>query len=83
MMEDSLKVREDRARRALAKRGYRLRKTPARSWQRPYYEPGYMIIEVYRNLVVEGGSQREYEANIERVEWFAFEYLPAKEAAAA
>ncbi len=80
-MEASLKIREDRARRALAKRGYILRKTPARSWLRQYYEPGYMIIEANRNLVVSGCGQREYEDNIEQVEWFAFERLPAQEPA--
>jgi hypothetical protein len=29
-----------------------------------------------RNVVVSGAHQREYEDIIDRVEWFAFSYLP-------
>jgi hypothetical protein len=29
-----------------------------------------------RNVVVSGAHQREYEDDIDRVEWFAFSYLP-------
>jgi hypothetical protein len=28
------------------------------------------------NIVVSGAHQREYEDDIDRVEWFAFSYLP-------
>lgn len=81
-MEASVKVREDRVRRALAKRGYILRKTPARSWLRQHYGPGYMIIEAHRNRIVSGCRHHAYEDNIEQVERFAFDHLPAEEAAA-
>jgi len=80
-MEAYLKSREDRVRRALAKRGYVLRKTPARSWLRQYYGLGYMIIKAYGNLIVSGCGSRGYEAKIEQVEWLTFEHLPAKQAA--
>ena len=40
-----------------------------------------MIIEANRNLVVSGGGQRGYGDDIEQVEWFAFERLPAQEPA--
>ena len=39
------KIREDRLRRRLAKAGYRLAKTPARSWLRQEYGPGYMVLD--------------------------------------
>jgi hypothetical protein len=84
MTDDTdLKAREDRARRALARAGYTLRKTPSRSQQRKYYEPGYSVIENYTNVVREGCASRMYDATIERVEWFAFEHLPAKQASRA
>jgi hypothetical protein len=79
-MPVSEKAREDRVRRALAKHGYVLKKTPARSWQRAHYPVGYQIVDD-RNTVVAGCYQREYEDTLERVEWFAFEHLPAKMAA--
>jgi hypothetical protein len=82
LMEECLKVREDRVRCALIKRGYLLRKTPARSWLRQHYGPGYMIIEADRNLVVSGYRRRAYEDDIEHAEWFAFERPPAEETAA-
>ena len=74
-------VREDRVRRVLAKRGYILRKTPARSWLRQFYEPGYRIIEVARDLLVSDSGDCEYQDDIEQVGWFAFELLPAEQSA--
>ena len=74
---DNLRGREDRARRELRRNGYRLRKTPSRSWERKYYGPGYCIVDSY-NTVVEGAFSRVYDSTIERVEWFAFDYLPMK-----
>lgn len=67
-IETSVKTRESRARRALDKLGYRLQKTPARSWQRGYYRAGYMILRQYGNTVVAGASQREYEMTLDDVE---------------
>lgn len=63
-----IKRREDRARRQLARMGYRLNKTPTRSWLRAYYGPGYMILD--GNTVVSGCFGREYSDTLERVEEF-------------
>ncbi|RUW58361.1 hypothetical protein EOA16_28030 [Mesorhizobium sp. M7A.F.Ca.US.008.03.1.1] len=60
------KSREDNARRRLSKHGFRLRKTPARSWLRAYYGPGYMITE--NNTVVRGCHGREYTDTLADVE---------------
>lgn len=73
-MEEAVKIREARIRRALWKAGYRLRKTPARSWQRAHYPPGYMIISD-RDIVAVGAAQREFDATLADVERFAFERL--------
>ncbi|MER9223778.1 hypothetical protein NKI48_34030 [Mesorhizobium sp. M0644] len=63
-----IKTREDRARRRLARLGYRLNKTPSRSWLRAEYGPGYMILD--GNTVVSGCSGRQYSDTLERVEEF-------------
>lgn len=60
------KSRENRARRALAKLGLSLRKTPARSWLRTYYGPGYMVLS--GGTVVSGCASREYSDRLEDVE---------------
>jgi hypothetical protein len=73
--ELSLQVREGRVRRALAKYDLILKKTPSRSWLRQIHGAGYMIVNDH-NVVVSGAHQREYEDDIDRVEWFAFSYLP-------
>ena len=70
--EPSIRVREDRARRALARYRHRLHKTPARSWLRKY-GPGYMIVEAYTNTVVMGATNRAYTATLEDVEGFVEE----------
>lgn len=67
----SLKSREDRIRRQLSRKGYRLEKTPARSWQRAYFPPGYMIL--FGNIAVEGCGSRPWEATIEQIEHYAAE----------
>lgn len=54
----SEKSHENYLRRKLAKHGYRLIKTPSRSWLRSYYPVGYMILD--GNTVVSGCSEREY-----------------------
>jgi hypothetical protein len=69
MCEPSIKVREDRARRALIKHDHKLCKTPARSWLRAYYGPGYEIVNAY-NTVVLGCIHRNYSATLEDVEDF-------------
>jgi hypothetical protein len=73
LMHVTTKMREDRARRALIKHGYVLRKTPARSWMRGYYEVGYSIIEIYHNIGVLGMTNRGYEASLKDVEEFVSE----------
>ncbi len=71
-IDTSEKIREGRARRALAKLGYRLTKTPARSWLRKYYGAGYMIVGTFAtigaNVVLCGSFNREYELSLEDVE---------------
>jgi hypothetical protein len=62
----SEKIREDRQRRRLARAGYALAKTPARSWLRAEYGPGYEIMQ--GNTVVAGCSQRGYEMTLDEVE---------------
>jgi hypothetical protein len=37
-----------------------------------------MIVDEYRNQVVSGAHQREYEDTIEHVEYFAFNHLPSR-----
>jgi hypothetical protein len=69
-MSDQTKIREDRARRALVKAGYYLKKTPARSWLRQYYGPGYMILRYYYNDIAAGIGSREYMMTLEEVEDF-------------
>lgn len=54
---------ESNIRRALAAKGYRLKKTPARHWTRAEYGPGYMVTDD-RNVVVLGCGQREYDATL-------------------
>ncbi|ATQ66900.1 hypothetical protein CQW49_02550 [Methylosinus trichosporium OB3b] len=66
----SEKIREDRARRALTKAGYRLHKTPARSWLRREYGTGYQIGD-QSNAIVAGCVHRQYEMTLEDVESFA------------
>jgi hypothetical protein len=53
----------------LAKLDYRLSKTPARSWLRPYYGPGYQVLR--NNYVVAGCGSCKYRMSIEEVEDFA------------
>lgn len=54
---------ESQIRRALAAKGYRLQKTPARHWSRAEYGPGYMVTDD-RNVVLLGCGQREYDATL-------------------
>ena len=42
---------------------------------RNYYDVGYSIIDPYANFHVYGTVDRGYEADLEQVEWFAFEHL--------
>ena len=65
------KIREDRLRRKLTSLGYRLHKTPARSWIREAYGPGYMITEVSRNLVVFGCTHWQYDGTLDEAEDYA------------
>ncbi|WP_133771512.1 hypothetical protein [Enterovirga rhinocerotis] len=67
----AIKIREDRVRRLLARAGYRLKKTPARSHLRKYFDTGYTIVGYYDNIGVLGCYSRMYEATLEDVEEFA------------
>ena len=71
-IEVSVKTRESRARRALDKMGYRLRKTPARSWLREHYGVGYMIVGTFANVgsnvILSSAGQREYELSLDSVD---------------
>jgi hypothetical protein len=62
-MSDSVKIREQRVRRALARSGMRLRKAPR---EVSLSASGYMIVDD-RDNIRDGGDLR-------RVEWFAFEH---------
>lgn len=70
-MEPSIKLRESRVRRRLARIDpyLRLAKTPTRSWLRSYYGPGYMILK--SNTVQIGCSLREYDATLEECESYS------------
>ena len=70
-MTDAIAAREQRVRRVLARNDYRLHKTPARSWLRHYYEPGFMVTQ--DNTAVLGCGANPYEATIEEVEEWASE----------
>ncbi len=62
--------RERSARRQLSRLGFRLEKTPARSWLREEYGSGYQIVA--GNTVVNGCTSRQYEMTLEAVEsWIA------------
>lgn len=67
----TLKIREDRARRALSRGGYILRKTPARSSLREVYGAGYLILHARTNCIVSGGTPYAYSDTIDDVERFA------------
>ncbi|MDI4663456.1 hypothetical protein K9U40_03760 [Xanthobacter autotrophicus] len=66
----SEEAREARARRALAKGGFRMFKTPARSWRRAEHGVGYMIVDTSTNTVVSGCIGRLYSDCLDDVETF-------------
>lgn len=66
------KSREDRIRRLLRRDGYRLMKTPARSWRREAYGVGYMIMDD-RGLPMTGYTPNPYSDTLEEVEDWATE----------
>jgi hypothetical protein len=68
MEADNLKVWENRTRRRLARLGFRLAKTPARSWVRQYHEPGYVVLK--GNTCRCGGLIRPYDATRDDVDAF-------------
>ena len=61
------KNREKQARGLLAMYGYVLKKSPANSWERKYYGPGYMILE--NNTVKWGCYNRQWDMSLEDVEY--------------
>jgi len=70
-MSASVKIREQRVRRALAEIGMSLRKSP--SPDRRDNGSGYMIVDD-RNHVSGGRPNLRFEADLKQVEWFAFEH---------
>ena len=67
----SIKIREDRLRRRLAKGGYSLCKTPSRSWLRHEYGAGYMIADHNRYVVAGGYGLNPYSVSLDEAEAFA------------
>ena len=63
------KLREDRVRRQLIRKGYRLSKNAARSKVRLQYGPGYEV-HLYENIVFGCGGRR-WMATLDQVEDFA------------
>lgn len=63
---DDLRKRERRLRRALARLGYKLKKTPARSYVRRYCA-GYQIIDQNDHLLY-GDRRREHQATLDELE---------------
>jgi hypothetical protein len=71
VMNASVKIREQRVRRALAEIGMSLRKSP--SPDRRDNGSGYVIVDD-RNHVSGGRPNLRFEADLKQVEWFAFEH---------
>jgi len=63
------KYRENRVRRLLARKGFRLNKSPSRSTYRQWFGSGYMIVDD-RNCVVSGATNRPYSDSLADVEAF-------------
>jgi hypothetical protein len=68
MPYDSEVNRESQLRRRLAKAGYRLLKTPARSALRRYRPPGFAVLHAAKNIHILGD---QYSATLKDVELFA------------
>lgn len=57
---------EKRLRKLAKSKGLRLMKSRCRTPSDPSYG-GYMLVDVYRNYVVEGAYRHEFDATLERV----------------
>ena len=68
-MDNDEKVRENRARRVLSRRGFVLYKSRRRDKNAPDYG-GYMICEDYSNIVVSGCTNFAYSDSLVDVEAF-------------
>ena len=68
-MDENLSARERRLRHVLSLQGFRLHKTPARSWLRREYGTGFMVSQ--NNTVEFGLWHHEYEASLTEVEEWA------------
>jgi len=71
-MNDADRIRENRARRAVAKLGLRLAKSRARDTRRPEFG-NFHIVNPVNNAIVAGGSPRDYSMSLEDVEAFVTE----------
>ena len=67
-MSETIKTREQRVRRVLAKSGMRLIKGPALSTEHAGYGAAYMVVNEHDT----GPKGWRYEADLRKVEWFAF-----------
>ncbi|WP_395697205.1 hypothetical protein [Methylocella sp.] len=74
--EADIRNREARARNAYAKLGYKLKKTPARSVLRKYFDVGYEVSNLYQNSILVGCSGHRYSATLKDVEEFLREVKP-------
>jgi hypothetical protein len=70
-MSESVKIREQRVRRVLAKSGMRLLKARGGRSERSSHEPGYRIVPG-RKAARTGNLTPSYEADLRGIEWFAF-----------
>ncbi|WAC25753.1 hypothetical protein [Ancylobacter sp. SL191] len=77
----SLKVRENKLRRHLARHNHRLEKTPSRHWSKSFYGAGYMVIENYTNSVALGCFHQPYDATLEQAEAFLTRFVGGAPAA--
>jgi hypothetical protein len=67
MTDPEEKVLENRLRRVAARRGLRLEKSRRRDKNAVDYGK-YMLVDVYRNVVIAGGTHYAYDATLAEIE---------------
>ena len=60
-----MRLSEACIRRQLKAEGYSLKKTPAKSRERQFYDPGYQIALDHQNVIVAGCGTRQFEMTLE------------------
>jgi hypothetical protein len=68
-MEQETKVLENRLRRMAERRGYRIEKSRRRDPMAVDFG-GYQLIDAFKNTVVLGCRQHEYDATLQEIESF-------------